>query len=1546
MRKVLKYISKFFLGLLAFLFIVLAILVFTINTKKVNAFFCEKASSILTEKTGKEVYIKRFYLLQDHTLEVDTIFAESGSGDTLAMIPHLEFEMNLHALLYSSFNPEYLRINNATVKIVRDSNEVFNFQYFIDAFASDNTDTTSSGMGVDLSGAIVSLNNSYVLYQDKSTDMRTENHIGTISIAAARIDLDRLFFGVEKFGISETKSDFQLEDLYMDGNLEDIEAENVRIDVDHNSYTGNAFRFNIPFFKLNLDTAEYQIDSLYLLAQESGYDDGDLLAKAQIAPLKWREYATDTIRLDTYWKKDESIDLNELLVAKGENKVEAKGLVAFLSDSMFFENPLQAEKIELQLQANVEPQFVMEMGDFQNEYLQKIHSLQAGLKLQSEKGKHQIDSLNLWVNHSANLKLNGKIKAEDYNWENYFLQLNNLSFSAKKKDLRIFLEENVPLPSDVGLTLSEVEGYPMDFATQFSVKADSTILLGEVDFNKDSVLLDAKSKRLTLKWLLGDTTAFSVAQIKLKGKAYKPLAPDSLKLNAKAELYDVVYDKYSLDTLVTKVNGALDNLDAYIFSKGKGIDLSGDVHYEQTDSTSMHVGADLNINEFDSHACMQQNDTLLLSGTFSAILTKDSDSLRGAFDINELFVCYNGNGQDIKSTTVFLNLFPQSSDVIVGGEYISAHLKASLPYDSILTYGQNVYNKIWHSDTVDVAGDSISFKLKFKQINSLAASFSDAIDSLELDSFYVAYQGDPDSLTVSLSMPYFKSSSIQVFKAEVKASSTDSLVLYNFNIADIFIGDSLKTSKLALEGRIGKEMASLDFKNTDKDNEVRYNIGGQYLENRIRLNDLFLLNYIEWKAIQENANKRIVLAHEKEKIIFDTDTALSMAFEEAKSHHVFPVDTPSSTIGGDLGYNFDKRKYWVDLNFSENTFMSAAAGDFYVKAVGELGEKHFAEVKYKNKKSLLRAYIEMFYQEDTITSYNGRVLLDHFYPSDFEVMYEDYAKNVEGFISGDVKIKNNEELLPNATGYLQFNKIEVFIPQISNKFLIPTGKIEVKDEKLTFNQLEVTDTLGNPAKLNGYVLLDTDVKEAFDLKLTMDDFYAINSTRESPLDYYGKLLVSSKILLTGNYEIPKLDVEFNVLEGTDLYYRVPQNVVSVNSGYDNVVQFVDFSDTTEVEEQKVDTSKVTFYGVDLKSKVKIYDKTKLNVLIDPISGDRLDIEGGGKLNIRALPNQAPRMNGKLVINKGQYKMTFYGIASRRLSLSQGSDLTWSGDIENPRLNLEAQYEVNTSPYPLVSGEVEGTGSEMLYKESKDFLLKIFFRGTLESPKMSFEIVYTDDDNSPKMLVEQKLREINSRTELMNQQVFSLLLFNSFSSPDSRTNTGGGVNPFSNLSQMLSSQLNKMSKKYIKDVDINWDIGTGKKTNAIGEEYQQSNVGVSVKKQLFSDRITLEVGGGVEYTSDNSQGESGSDYVRNASVDISLTEDGRFRLQFYTKNDRSYLGEKIIDNGVSLIYGKDYETINQLFKPIDSRTKEENQEEKDVEEEIREEEKEEKEGQTK
>ena len=90
------------------------------------------------------------------------------------------------------------------------------------------------------------------------------------------------------------------------------------------------------------------------------------------------------------------------------------------------------------------------------------------------------------------------------------------------------------------------------------------------------------------------------------------------------------------------------------------------------------------------------------------------------------------------------------------------------------------------------------------------------------------------------------------------------------------------------------------------------------------------------------------------------------------------------------------------------------------------------------------------------------------------------------------------------------------------------------------------------------------------------------------------------------------------------------------------------------------------------------------------------------------------------------------------------------------------------------------------------------------------------------------------------------------------------------------------------------------------------MGVSVKKQVLNDRVTLEVGTGIEQRN-NETAQNTSQYVGNASVEINVTKDGRFRLRFYSKNDNSYLGERIVDNGVSFLYRKEYENFSELFK---------------------------------
>ena len=69
--------------------------------------------------------------------------------------------------------------------------------------------------------------------------------------------------------------------------------------------------------------------------------------------------------------------------------------------------------------------------------------------------------------------------------------------------------------------------------------------------------------------------------------------------------------------------------------------------------------------------------------------------------------------------------------------------------------------------------------------------------------------------------------------------------------------------------------------------------------------------------------------------------------------------------------------------------------------------------------------------------------------------------------------------------------------------------------------------------------------------------------------------------------------------------------------------------------------------------------------------------------------------------------------------------------------------------------------------------------------------------------------------------------------------------------------------------------------------------------------------------DNDNNASNKTYKNDFSVEYSITEDGRYKVKVFNKDDRDIDGSDITRNGISIMYSKDFNRYKYLFnKPKD------------------------------
>jgi len=181
------------------------------------------------------------------------------------------------------------------------------------------------------------------------------------------------------------------------------------------------------------------------------------------------------------------------------------------------------------------------------------------------------------------------------------------------------------------------------------------------------------------------------------------------------------------------------------------------------------------------------------------------------------------------------------------------------------------------------------------------------------------------------------------------------------------------------------------------------------------------------------------------------------------------------------------------------------------------------------------------------------------------------------------------------------------------------------------------------------------------------------------------------------------------------------------------------------------------------------------------------------------------------------------------------------------------------------------------------LLKL--RGALLKPEISFEIqLLPEDKGIMGGAVNQKLVMLNEDPSLLNKQVFALLVLSRFVQENPLQTESGGTSTLirSTVSNFLSAQLNLLSSKVVKGVDLNFNVQSYDDYQT-GQAQGRTQVEIGLKKQLFNERLSVQLGGTVDVEGTAAKQNSASNITSDITIEYKLTKDGRFRLKGFRHN---------------------------------------------------------------
>ena len=378
----------------------------------------------------------------------------------------------------------------------------------------------------------------------------------------------------------------------------------------------------------------------------------------------------------------------------------------------------------------------------------------------------------------------------------------------------------------------------------------------------------------------------------------------------------------------------------------------------------------------------------------------------------------------------------------------------------------------------------------------------------------------------------------------------------------------------------------------------------------------------------------------------------------------------------------------------------------------------------------------------------------------------------------------------------------------------------------------------------------------------------------------------------------------------------PENLELLSS--QGIVEFVDPNtrdDSLGVTESQTfyDSLIATFPEFNLKAKVILEEGALFQVIVNSNSGDYIEASGAADLSLNVDRSGKTILEGSYAIKRGFYQLSFYDLVKKRFDIVPGSSVKWTGNPDTGELNFKAIHRINSSSVGLIGHEIAENERE-LYRKPLPYEVGIVITGNLQSPVITFDLDLPQKDKTDYPALSNKLdrlRQPEFESE-MNKQVFGLLVLGGFI-PEASTSEFDqslvATTALSNsVNSILASQLNRFAGQLVKGVDVNVamqsysDYATG-----TGTAQTRTTMDFTLSKTMMNDRLSIEVGAGVDINSDQSGAPTGSDNFRgDITVIYDLTESGNKQLKLFNNETYDIIYHEIRNTGISLIFIKDFD----------------------------------------
>ncbi|MDR0799765.1 MAG: translocation/assembly module TamB domain-containing protein [Dysgonamonadaceae bacterium] len=509
--------------------------------------------------------------------------------------------------------------------------------------------------------------------------------------------------------------------------------------------------------------------------------------------------------------------------------------------------------------------------------------------------------------------------------------------------------------------------------------------------------------------------------------------------------------------------------------------------------------------------------------------------------------------------------------------------------------------------------------------------------------------------------------------------------------------------------------------------------------------------------------------------------------------------------------------------------------------------------------------------------------------------------NLSGQAAGHIRLfgdLNN----PTVEGEVDVTGGRFGIPFL-NTYYTFSDHVTCLPDKISISDITLYDDHRNEAKVSGFVNHHLFSDFYYEIQAVYENLMVFNATKAMNPAFYGTAYGTGHASIKGTEKNVNIDV---TMQNTD-HSKITLNFMNGQDieEYD-FIRFVNKAKERTpasptylplISEQTpiyIQTDSET--NINMKLGLTVNPEATIELIMDPISGDKISGNGNGTIDILYGTNTPLSMRGNYQIVKGKYNFSLQQFLFRDFAIKEGSMINFRGDPYTAELDVRAAYQI--------SANLGDLSQQLLYFSTRNNVpvdCILLLEGALNHPNISFDL------NLPNAS-EELTRQVKSyipTDDLMNREILYLLVLGRFfPTPQYAENEGKVNNDLAFVTSTLSSQLSGI----LNGISDKLQVGTNFHQSS-DEGGTSTEVEILLSSTLLNDRLVLN--GNFGYVSNPYQTMmNNSPVVGDFDVEYKLTKSGDIRLKAFNRyNYRTFYSENPeMTQGIGILFRKDFDWI--------------------------------------